>query len=107
MKRLILAVLTLPLALPAVAQTTNLSELVEIDDLDVVGIDGDQIGEVETVLVDRAGTPVALVVEIDDGFPDQGDRDVVIGLDVLSWQNGRYVTDMTSADVEALPRWDD
>ncbi|WP_299845465.1 PRC-barrel domain-containing protein [uncultured Jannaschia sp.] len=107
MKSLILAALTLPLAGATIAQTTDISGYADVDNLDVIGADGERIGEVETMLVDDAGMPAALVVEVDDGFLDLGDSDVVVMMDALTWDNGRYTTMMTADEVEGLPVWDD
>ncbi|MBM2293529.1 PRC-barrel domain-containing protein [Sulfitobacter pseudonitzschiae] len=107
LKSLIVAAFTLPLASVAIAQTANVSGYTDIDDIDVIGSDGGKIGEVETVLVDDAGMPVAVVVEINDGFLDLGDSDVIMQMDTLTWKDGRYATTMTSDDISGLPMWDD
>ncbi|WP_116087047.1 PRC-barrel domain-containing protein [Tropicimonas sp. IMCC34011] len=107
MKSIMIAALSLPLATAAMAQSADISGYTEIDDIDVIGADGEEVGEIENVLVDDSGVPVAYVVEINDGFLDLGDSDVVIGFDALTWENGHYTTTMTSGEVEALPVWDD
>lgn len=107
LKSLAIAALTLPLANFAIAQTADVSSYTDIDDIDVVGSDSTKIGEVETVLVDDAGLPVAMVVEVNDGFLDLGDSDVIMQIDELTWEDGRYTTTMTSEDISGLPMWDD
>ena len=107
LKGLIVAALTLPLVSVATAQTADTPNYTDIDEIDVVGSDGGKIGEVETVLVDDAGMPVAMVVEVDDGFLDLGDSDVIMQLDALTWQDGQYTTTMTSNEISGLPQWDD
>ena len=107
LKKAIIAALVLPLAGVAVAQTTDVSSYNDIDDVDVIGSDGSKIGEVETVLVDDGGMPVAMVVEVNDGFLDLGDSDVVMLMDTLTWENGQYTTTMTSDEIQGLPTWDD
>ncbi|MFP7675708.1 PRC-barrel domain-containing protein [Marivita sp. S0852] len=104
MKRLIAAALALPLAGAAIAQT---SQYTEVDDIDVVGANGQLVGEIETILIDGSGMPAAMVVEVDDGFLDIGDTEVIVPMDALTWDNGRYTTTMTSEDMETLPVWDD
>lgn len=107
LKKLMVAAFVLPLASVAVAQTTDASNYTDIDDVDVVGTDGGKVGEVEKVLVNDVGQPVAMVVEINNGFLDLGDSDIVMMLDTLTWENGRYTTSMTSSEIEELPKWDD
>lgn len=107
LKKALIAALVLPLAGMAAAQATDVSNYTDIDDVDVVGSDGDKIGEVETVLVDDAGMPVALVVEVNNGFLDLGDSDVVMTMDALTWADGQYATTMTSDEIQGLPTWDD
>jgi hypothetical protein len=104
----------LPLALagviaaPALAQQTQLQLLREITDFRLLAPTGADIGEIEDVLVDESGRPVAVTVEVDDDFADiDGEEDRVFLLDQLGWQNGNYVTTLTPAEVQALPPYDD
>ena len=78
----------------------------DIEDMDLMTADGEEIGEVEEVLLD-AGQPVAVSVEIDDGFLGIDDREVVFGLDQLQLQDDDFVTSLDKATIEALPEWDD
>src|SRR5690625_4979458 len=94
------------MALPASAQT-DFQSLREINDIDVVSQDGEQIGEIEDVLIDETGKPVAVAVDLDTGFLDLGDDDVIVSIDDLTYENGRYITNLTADQVEALPRYDD
>ncbi|MBM9596096.1 PRC-barrel domain-containing protein [Roseitranquillus sediminis] len=97
------------LAIPAVASAQDIfdvSSLSALDEADVVTQDGENLGEVENVLIDAGGTPVAIVVEA-GGFLGIGDSDRVIPLDRLTWDNGNYMVNITREEVEALPEWDD
>ncbi|WP_233490598.1 PRC-barrel domain-containing protein [Paracoccus sediminilitoris] len=107
LKSSIIAALAIPLASVAVAQTADVSGYTNIDDIAVIGSDDNKIGEVETVLVDEAGMPVAVVIEVNDGFLDLGDSDVVVQMDALTWEDGRYKTTMTAEAMGELPKWDD
>ncbi|PYE80618.1 PRC-barrel domain-containing protein [Pseudoroseicyclus aestuarii] len=107
MKSLMIAALALPLAGAAAAQTADPSTYTQIENQNVLGADGTEVGEIEAVLVDGSGSPAAVVVEIDDGFLDLGDTEVIITLDALNWDGKDYTTSMTEADVENLPVWDD
>jgi sporulation protein YlmC with PRC-barrel domain len=121
----LLAALAAPalVAGPALAQTLVVTEYREIEDdafivqpynlavddledLDVYGAGEEQIGEVEGVLVDASGTPVALVIET-EGFLGLGDEDVVVGFDQVELVGDRFVTALTEEQLEELPEWDD
>ncbi|EKE44197.1 hypothetical protein OCGS_1713 [Oceaniovalibus guishaninsula JLT2003] len=107
MKKLMIAAMFAPLAGMAFAQTADISSYTELDDVRVIGSDGQRIGEIEEVLIDSTGMPAALVVEVEDGFLDLGDKEVVITMDALTWENGHYTTTMTPDEMNALPVWDD
>ena len=77
----------------------------QIEDIDVKSAGGEEIGEVEEVLTDAGGKPVAVSVEV-GGFLDIGDRRVVLGLDQLRLKDGALVTDADKATIEALPDWE-
>ncbi|MBU2961255.1 PRC-barrel domain-containing protein [Citreicella sp. C3M06] len=107
MTRTILPALALILAGgAATAQGLNVDLLRSVDDIDIIGPDGNQVGEVEDILIDADGAPVAAVIEV-GGWLDIGDEDVVISLSELTYQNGAYTTTMTSDMLETLPKWDD
>src|SRR5699024_7965062 len=78
------------LAVPAAAQTVDTNSLREISDIDLVSSDGERIGEVEDALIDASGMPVAVSVEINDGFLNLGDEDVILMVDQLTFENGQY-----------------
>jgi hypothetical protein len=116
------AVLVLPLGLaPALAQTAWVEvedddALVEgftmtvddLDDKDVYGPGGEQIGEVEEVLAGPDGVPAAIALET-EGFlgTGVGGEDVVVPLDQLTQEGGRLVAPITEAYLETLETWDD
>ena len=54
----------------------------ELEDMNILSNDGEEMGEVEKVLVDGNGQPVAITAEI-GGFLGVGEKIVVIGLDRL------------------------
>jgi hypothetical protein len=104
----------LPLALagaiaaPALAQTVQLQLLREITDAKLISAGGVEIGEIEDVLIDESGKPVAVTVEVRDDFVDiDGDEDRVFLLDGLIMQGGNYVSNLTPVEVQALPPYDD
>ena len=99
----------LPLALagaiatPALAQQVELQLLREITDAKLLAATGAAVGEIEKVLIDESGRPVAVTVEVDDDFVDLGEQDRVFLLEHMTYQNGNYVTSLTPAEIEALP----
>lgn len=78
----------------------------QLDDMDVMGPAGTKIGEVEEVLMDAAGQPVALVVDVEHGV-GIGDKEVVIGLDQLRVDGQSLTTSLTNAQLGTLPVWKD
>lgn len=101
----VLAALALPVAAPA--QTIiDATALRDIEEIDIVTADGEDLGEVENVLVDATGTPVAVSVEV-GGFLGVGDDDRIIPMDRLTYQDGNYLITITREEVETLPEWED
>jgi hypothetical protein len=77
-----------------------------LEDMNLAATGGEEIGEIDEVLVDSTGKPVAVAAEV-GGFLGIGDKTVVIGLDQLQLQNDRLVTGMTKEQIEGLPAWED
>lgn len=77
-----------------------------IDDMDVMTADGERIGEIEEVLMDASGQPVAVAVEVDD-LLDVDDEERIIRLDQLRLDDDRFATDLSKSQIESLPVWDD
>ena len=77
-----------------------------LEDMDIVGPNGEEIGEVEEILVDGQGRVVAVAAEI-GGFLGIGEREVVIGIDQFTVQGDRdaLAIAMTREQLEALPQW--
>ena len=90
----------------AAQDIVDVGSLTDLEDIDVVTAGGENLGEIEAVLVDQAGRPVAVAVEV-GGFLGIGDSDRVISIDRLSWADGNYTIDITEDEVEQLPEWDD
>jgi sporulation protein YlmC with PRC-barrel domain len=77
-----------------------------LEDMDIYGSAGEEIGEVEDVLVDASGQPVAVTADV-GGFLGIGEREVVIGLDQLTQAGDRLTVGMTKEQIEALPEFAD
>lgn len=92
----------------AVEDTTLTVELMnltvgDLEDMDVINADGDEVGDVERVLM-RDGAVAALAVEV-GGFFGIGDKTVVVPLDQLTVAGDDLMTNMTQTELEGLPEW--
>lgn len=76
----------------------------EIDEMNIVDINGHEIGDVEKALVDRSGRIGALVVEV-GGFLGLGEHEVAMPMDRLEFTKGGYMTRMSKAEIKNLPEW--
>ena len=74
----------------------------ELDDADIYGRNNERVGEIESVLVDAHGRPVAVSIEV-GGFLGIGERDVIIPLERFRRVGDPLVTDLTKDEIEALP----
>ena len=88
-----------------VVQPFNLS-VDQIEDMDVKTAAGEEVGDIEEVLTDTSGQPVAVSLEV-GGFLGIGEREVVVGLDQLQLADDDFVIDADKAMVEGLPDWKD
>ena len=73
----------------------------KLDDMKAVNQAGEEIGEVEDVLIDRSGKVNALAIDI-DGF---GEGEVVMNLEQLRLVDGRLVTQLSHEQLTSLPKW--
>jgi hypothetical protein len=71
---------------------------------DLVGQDGEEIGEVKQVLVDANGQPAAVVAEV-GGFLGIGQKTVVIGLDRLQAKEDDLTTALSKEELQGLETW--
>ena len=84
----------------------NLSST-EVEDMNVLSNTGEEIGEVEKVLVDENGQPVAITAEIGE-FLGVGQRAVVIGLNRLELKGDDepdVATTYTEEELRGLQAW--
>ena len=88
-----------------VVEPFNLS-VDQIEDMDVKTAAGEEVGDIEEVLTDTSGQPVAVSLEV-GGFLGIGEREVVVGLDQLQLADDDFVIDADKAMVEGLPDWKD
>lgn len=78
----------------------------DLEDMDLKTAAGEEIGEVEEVLMDGSGQPVALAIEVDE-LLDLDDEERVFRLDQLRLDGDDLVTDLSNSEIEALPAWDE
>jgi PRC-barrel domain len=78
----------------------------ELEDMDIFGPEGEQIGEVEDVMTDATGQITGFAVET-EGFIGLGSEDVIVPLTALELEGERFVTTLTEDELENLPEWDD
>ena len=55
----------------------------DLEDMEIYSAGRDEVGEIEAVLVDGTGKPIAVATDV-GGFLGMGEKDVVIGLDQLT-----------------------
>ncbi|MGD9507364.1 MAG: PRC-barrel domain-containing protein [Geminicoccaceae bacterium] len=78
----------------------------QLEDMDIYGPNGEEIGEVDEVLVDASAQPVAVSADV-GGFLGLGEKDVVIGLDQVAKDGDKLKISMTKEQIEALPAFED
>jgi hypothetical protein len=79
----------------------------ELEDMNLLSNTGEEIGEVERVLVDEDGRPAAVTAEIGE-YLGVGQRVVVIGLDRLQLKGEDepdLATTYTKEELQGLPAW--
>jgi sporulation protein YlmC with PRC-barrel domain len=71
---------------------------------DVYGTNGNEVGELNNLLIDPDGRVRAALIEF-GGFLGIGEHRIAVPWDQMSVQGNRLVVNMTEAQVKALPRW--
>jgi PRC-barrel domain len=78
----------------------------DVEEMEIYGAGGEEVGAVEEVLVDGSGKPTAVTADV-GGFLGMGERHVVIGLDQLTKSGDRLTVAMTKEQIQALPEFDE
>lgn len=80
----------------------------QLEELDIVH-NGEEIGEVDDVLVDGEGKIVAVTIEHEAGFLGLGEREVVMPLAAIqiNVEEEEGSVSLTEEQLKALPEWDD
>ena len=79
----------------------------ELEDMNLLSDTGEEIGEVERVLVDEDGQPAAVTAEV-GGFLGVGQKTVVIGLDRLRLEGEDepdLATTLTRDELQDMQAW--
>ena len=89
------------------ANDQNLRNFRPLVDRDVISSRGDNIGEIENVVVNEDGSQIKAVLSV-GGFLGMGDKDVLVGLDELSFDpKSDFVTfNGTEEDLEARAEYE-
>ncbi|MCB8838640.1 PRC-barrel domain-containing protein [Aurantimonas sp. VKM B-3413] len=74
----------------------------QVEELDVVGADGSDLGEVSNVLGDQTGQPKAVTVEV-GGFLGVGQKTVILMLQDVTLDLGKLRTTLTKEQIEKMP----
>ena len=78
----------------------------QLKDMEIYGPNGEEIGDVDEVLVDASAKPVAISADV-GGFLGMGEKEVVIGLDQVARDGDHLKVAMTKDQISALPEFDD
>ncbi|MDQ0324285.1 ribosomal 30S subunit maturation factor RimM [Rhodopseudomonas julia] len=76
----------------------------DLDDMEIVGQDGEEIGEVNEILASGDGSSMAVVTDV-GGFLGMGERNVVIPLTDARIHNDQIIINMTKDQIESLDEW--
>lgn len=76
------------------------------EDADLLNQAGEEVGSIESVLVDASGRPAAIAAEV-GSFVGSSEKTVVIGLDRLQVNpEADLVTTLSAEELLQLPAWD-
>ena len=78
----------------------------QLEDMGIYGPNGEEIGDVDDVLVDASAQPVAVSADV-GGFLGMGEKGVVIGLDQVTKDGDHLKVAMTKDQIKALPEFED
>jgi sporulation protein YlmC with PRC-barrel domain len=90
---------------PAVGVFPMVAEVERFIGKDIYGATGDDVGEIENMLIGPDGRVRAAVIEF-GGFLGIGTNKVAVPWDQLQVTEDRIVTTMTKEQVRAMPRWE-
>ncbi len=89
---------------PAAATVPVAKDIERFIGKDVYGVRGDEVGELNNLLIGPDGRVRAGIIEF-GGFLGIGDHHVAVPWDQLSVQGDRIVVNMTEDQIKAMPRW--
>ena len=74
----------------------------QLEDMEIYGPNGEEIGDVDDVLVDASAKPVAISADV-GGFLGLGEKEVVIGIDQVTQDGDHLKVAMTKDQVRPCP----
>lgn len=77
----------------------------ELESADVYSSDGEDIGDVEDVLMTTEGEIVGVTLEM-GGFVGLGEKEMAFKLASLSWDGEHVIVNYTQEQIGSLPDWD-
>ena len=77
----------------------------DIEDADLIDANGNEIGDVEAVLLDANGQPAAITAEV-GGFLGIGEKEVIISIDQVQVKDDDLMTSLTKEQLGALQPWE-
>ena len=77
----------------------------ELESADIYAANGEEIGDVEDVLMTADGEIVGLSAEI-GGFVGVGEKEVAFTMDALVWDGEHVIVNMTEEQIGSAPDWD-
>ena len=77
----------------------------DIEDADLIDANGNEIGDVEAVLLDANGQPAAIMDEV-GGFLGIGEKEVIISIDQVQVKDDDLMTSLTKEQLGALQPWE-
>ena len=78
----------------------------QLEAMEIYGANGEEIGEVDDVLVDASAKPVAVSADV-GGFLGVGEKGVVIGLGQVTADGDHLKLTMTKDQIQTLPAHED
>ncbi|WP_245515024.1 PRC-barrel domain-containing protein [Jiella endophytica] len=74
----------------------------QVEDMDLVGPNDEEVGEIDGILGDANGSAKAITVDV-GGFLGIGEKTIILMLSDLSLDMGRIKTKLTKDEIEKLP----
>ncbi|MCA1972461.1 MAG: PRC-barrel domain-containing protein [Caenispirillum sp.] len=87
------------------AAVTDTSDMTDVVGMDVIGQDGEKVGEISDVLVGKDGMMQSIVVN-QGGFLGIGEKSIALELSAVDIQDDGVHVNMTNDQLSQLPEWE-